>query len=92
MEPDLAAVHYNKALELEKKGRYVDAVDEYREAVRLEPADADAFIRLGLLLRELGRDDEANKAFQSALAVNAVRGGGWGRLGSRWVPARPELP
>lgn len=89
---DLAVVHYNKAREREQTGRYEEAVAEYREAVRLDPEDADALVKLGLLLRELGRDEEANRAFQSALALNAAGGAGWGRLGSRWIPAWTELP
>ncbi|MBI3932671.1 MAG: tetratricopeptide repeat protein [Acidobacteria bacterium] len=71
-----AAWHYNRALELERKGLCEEAVSAYREALRLDPADADAQVRLGLLLRELGRDAEANQAFQSALALRAGRSPG----------------
>ncbi len=71
-----AIVHYNRAVELERTGRYEQAVTEYQEAVRLDPSDADAHVHLGLLLRELGRDEDANKAFEAALALYAPRSPG----------------
>jgi len=68
-----AIVHYNRAVELERTGRYEQAVTEYQEAVRLDPSDADAHVHLGLLLRELRRDEDANRAFEAALALYAPR-------------------
>jgi Flp pilus assembly protein TadD len=78
-----AVMHYNQALELERNGRYVDAVKEYQESVRLDPTDADCYVHLGLLLRELGRDEEANQAFESALSLKAARSPG-PHGGPRW--------
>jgi Flp pilus assembly protein TadD len=61
------AFHYNQGLSLERSGRYEQAVEAYSEAIRNHPFDVDALVHLGLLLRELGRDDEANRAFLTAL-------------------------
>ncbi len=74
-----AVVAFNRGIDLERRGLCDAAVDAYREAVRLDPGDVDAQVRLGLLLREAGRDEEANRAFQAALALQAgplVRGDG----------------
>ncbi len=71
MDPDTAAGHLERALQLEREGRAEDAVKSYQEAVALDPAAADAYIRMGLLLRGLGRDEEANAAFDAALALRA---------------------
>jgi tetratricopeptide (TPR) repeat protein len=84
MNPESAVVHYNRALELERQGRYDDAVKAYQEALRLDANDADAHVRMGLLLRELGRDEEANKAFQAALSLRAARSPG--PPGPLWKP------
>ena len=69
----MAAVHHNRGLSFERAGRYGEAADAYATAVRFDPDDADAHVKLGLILRELGRDDEANIAFLSALRLCAAR-------------------
>jgi tetratricopeptide (TPR) repeat protein len=60
-----ARAHCERALGLEREGRYEEAAAEYREA--------------GILLRELGQDDEANRAFEAALAARR-RGRGSGKI------------
>ncbi len=67
-----AVVHYNRAVDLERRGHYQDAAAEYQEAIRLDPNDADTHVRLGLLLRELGRDEDANRAFEAALVLRGA--------------------
>jgi len=67
-----AAACRQRALAFEKQGRREDAVHAYREATRCEPEDADSQVRLGLLLRDLGRDEEANQAYLTALALHAA--------------------
>jgi Flp pilus assembly protein TadD len=63
------AVHYNRALALERAGQAREAAAEFSEAARLDPSDVDAQVHLGLLLRELGRDEDANRAFLAALEL-----------------------
>jgi Flp pilus assembly protein TadD len=63
------ALHYNRGLEFERRGKYEQAVEAYCAAVRIHPFDSDAQVRLGMVLRELARDDEANRAFLTALAL-----------------------
>jgi Flp pilus assembly protein TadD len=69
-----AALHTNRAVELERAGRYAEAVAAYRESLRNDPDDVRVHVRLGLLLRGLGRDDEANHVFAAALALTAPSG------------------
>jgi Flp pilus assembly protein TadD len=58
---------YNRALAAERAGRYEEAVSAYGESIRINPHSIDVHIRVGLILRELGRDEEANRAFLAAL-------------------------
>ena len=64
-----AASQLSRALALERTGHHVEAADAYGEAVRIDPSDPEAQTRLGLALRELGRDEEANRAFLAALRL-----------------------
>ena len=61
------ALHYQRALLLERSGRYREAADAFGEAAKINPLNIDAQIHLGLVLREIGRDEEANHAFLQAL-------------------------
>jgi len=63
--------HLTRGLTLERDGRYAEAAVAYREAAELDPSDVGAQVRLGLVLRVLGRDEEANEAFRTALVLQA---------------------
>ncbi len=64
-----AEAQRRKAEALERDGLYGEAVAAYREAVKLDPVDASAHVRLGVALRGAGDDEEANRAFQAALTL-----------------------
>jgi tetratricopeptide (TPR) repeat protein len=87
-----AAVHRQRAAALLALGRSEDAIHAYREALLCDPEDADAQLRVGLLLRELGRDEEANQAFAAALQLrSASRVANPQQRTLKWTtePARP---
>jgi tetratricopeptide (TPR) repeat protein len=65
---EMAAFHYNRGLELEKKGRYEDALAAFDLAVRFDSEDTEAHIRRGMLLFELKRHAEAGDAFRIAMS------------------------
>lgn len=58
--------------QFEREGRLGDAADAYRESLRHEPGDVTARVRLGLVLRHLGEDEEANEVFREVLALHLV--------------------
>ena len=62
---------FNTGLSLSRLGRWNDAVESYREAIRLRPGDAEAHFNLGLVYYELGREFEARAEFAR---VNALGG------------------
>jgi hypothetical protein len=57
---------YARALEMQEKGN--DALEEYRKLVRYYPGE-EARARFGLLLKKLGRADEAKAVFQEILRL-----------------------
>ncbi|PIV27968.1 MAG: hypothetical protein COS36_03850, partial [Candidatus Altarchaeum sp. CG03_land_8_20_14_0_80_32_618] len=50
--------------------RYEEAEKEYREAIKINPKDADAHNNLGILLKNLKRYEEAEKEFREAIKIN----------------------
>jgi len=67
LAPDNAGIRRNLAAALAVCERFAQAADEYRAALRIEPAAAD-WGRLGSVLAELGRNEEAIAAYETALA------------------------
>lgn len=64
---DLAPVHRAAGLPLANAGHYEQAEAEYLRAIDLEPANGDAYRRLGQVYDNSGRLDEALAAFQKAV-------------------------
>lgn len=55
--------------QLVREGRREEAAAAYREAIRSEPGNVDAWHNLGCVLGELGRLDEAATAFEETLRL-----------------------
>ena len=66
------ALPFSRALDFESRGRCTEAAAAYREAIRADPTDIRALRRLGVVLRDLGRDEEANAAFATALRLGSA--------------------
>lgn len=67
---DDATPHFNRAVELHKKGDLAGAITEYRTALRLNPNDAEAHIHLGSALNVTGDPDGAITEYRTALRLN----------------------
>lgn len=65
--PDAAAAHELLAQRCIEAGRYADAVEHLRVLARVRPGPARHY-NLGVLLAQLGRDDEAIRHYRAALA------------------------
>jgi tetratricopeptide (TPR) repeat protein len=68
-QPENPRAHLYVANLLESQGKIDDAVEEYRETIRLHPNPVQAHYRLGLLLNKTGAHDEA-----AAELGKAIRG------------------
>ena len=71
--------------------RFAEALEVYDEVVELRPSFAPAHVGRGLLLHELGRPDEAERAFERAVQV-ARRPEGYERRLSEYRALRRESP
>ncbi|KAJ7298127.1 hypothetical protein O6H91_Y015600 [Diphasiastrum complanatum] len=66
LAPGQASYHSNRAAALSALGRLVDAVQECKEAIRLDPLYARARRRLTSLFLRLGQIEDAKKTFYAA--------------------------
>ncbi len=68
--PDTWLIRNNLGGELTVAGRPLEAIEQFQEAVRQNPAYREAFNNLGIVLGRLGRIPEAIAQFQHALAID----------------------
>lgn len=69
--PNLERARMNLGLLLLRAGRDEEAGEQFRELVRLDPANPGAHTNLGIVQRNLGRSDEALRSLEAALEVKA---------------------
>jgi len=69
LRPQWAKAHYQLSLALERKQDTAEALDEAREAVRLEPENEGYILRQGMLCNRLGFHDEAISLLEKALTL-----------------------
>jgi tetratricopeptide (TPR) repeat protein len=68
--PDCAGAQNGMGLALSDAGRRDEAIEHYKEALRLEPASVHAHYNLGIELAEAGKLEEAMFQFNEALKLN----------------------
>jgi tetratricopeptide (TPR) repeat protein len=64
-------VHINLGAALEEKNKVQDAIDQYREAVRLDPRNAKAHYDLGTIIGKQGNYDEAISHLKIAAEIDS---------------------
>jgi len=80
--PENARAHYTVGNALARRGRMVEAIPHYREALCLKPNYADAHNNLGNALMGLGRWDEAAGEYREAVRVNPSHYDAYNNLGA----------
>jgi tetratricopeptide (TPR) repeat protein len=71
--PDFDAL-FARALELQKAGDTLGAIDTYKAALTLDPGRADALSNLGAAYVRLGQYDEAVTQYEAALKADSANG------------------
>jgi tetratricopeptide (TPR) repeat protein len=69
-KPRDAILYSQVALLLQGDGRFEQAIEFYRLALKINPEEDTALVRLGLLLAKQGTPGEAKRLLQNALARN----------------------
>jgi Flp pilus assembly protein TadD len=67
-------LHFGLRDELSKSGRFVEAVESFEEAIRVNPNYSAAYRQLGKSLEKLGRKDEARRAYRDGIASDLETG------------------
>ncbi len=66
----LSALYYNRGNAYRRKSNYDQAIQDYDEAVRLTPTDADVYYGRGSAYRDKGDYDHAIQDFNEAIRLN----------------------
>ncbi|MCB9685620.1 MAG: tetratricopeptide repeat protein [Alphaproteobacteria bacterium] len=70
-KPDDRFALYSLAFELKKAGRAEEALTAFGELLRRHPTSGAGHLQLGMLLQDLGRDDDAREAWEAGLGALA---------------------
>ncbi len=90
--PDInATTRLSAGRMLENEGNLVGAVEQYREIIKVEPNNVEAYTRLGIACNRLQRYDDALKAFMRAIEIQPDKAYMHNNLGFCYV-LRGELP
>src|SRR6267142_821695 len=69
--------------------QYREAVENYRQAIRIDPYNAaDAYYGLGLVYRDWGRADDEIQAYKQAIRLRQDYTSAYERLGSRYLKSK----
>jgi tetratricopeptide (TPR) repeat protein len=69
--------------------QYREAVENYRQAIRLDPYNAaDAYYALGLVYRDWGRPEDEIQAYKQAIRLRPDYTSAYERLGSRYLKSK----
>ena len=67
--PNYAMAHFYLGLAFERLSRGNEAIEAYKEAIRIEPDDPDFYYNLGVSYIRLGNHNEAIKAFKQTVRI-----------------------
>jgi len=70
IQPDYFDAHYNLGNVLAAQGDFSGAAQQFGDAARLNPNDANAQTNLGSALVQLGRLSEAKSHYEAALRID----------------------
>jgi len=77
-----ALVWFQRGYQAQEAGKHEQAVQAYREAIRLRPDDALAWYNLGLAYEWLRRYQEAVQAYREAIRLKPDDASAWNSLGN----------
>lgn len=72
-DPDDPTLNIDLGITLGRAGQFADAADALKAAVTALPRNTDAWFWYGIAMQQLGRTDDARKAFSQVIAVAPSR-------------------
>ena len=87
---DLAATHIGRGDALFNQGELEGSMVEYREAARLDPTNADLWMRLGQVYEQMGRGEDALHSLEKGLEADPGNAGILNQLGWLYATAEPS--
>jgi Flp pilus assembly protein TadD len=73
LDPESPTAHYNLAASLARSGEFAEAETHFRAVIEKNPT-TQAYTGLGVVLRQQGRTEEANKELERAKALEQSQG------------------
>lgn len=83
-EPKNDVAWYSLGLAYEKMGRHREAVQAFREALRIKPDDAETCYNLGVAYGKMGHLREAVQAFREVVRIKPDLAEAWYNLGNAY--------
>lgn len=77
-----AAALIARGQEYERRGRFDDAAENFRKAIRVDSNCTAAYFGLGFALLSDGKHEEARAAYESGLSIDSRNAAAWNNLGS----------
>jgi len=65
-----ALQHFKRGVMFSSKGRYNEAIAEFKKAIKIEPRYVRSYLNIGLIYKEQNILDQAEKYFRQALSVD----------------------
>ncbi len=89
--PKDAAKEFEKGHKARQKKNFDEAIDKLQKATEIYPKYAEAFNELGLVYRNMNKLEEAQKAFEQAIAVDPAWLSSYLNLANlQWAANKPE--
>jgi Flp pilus assembly protein TadD len=76
-----AGVAWNAGVDLQRAGKMPEAIEQYEQALRIWPDNAEAHVNLGVILGQAGRNQEAVEHFEQAVRIKPDSAGAHNNLG-----------
>ena len=90
-DPVTSMDQYRLGNALWRRGVWRRRSSEYRRAVELDPRFFEAFLELGVALKDIGGSNEAIRAFRTAIELRPKSAEAWNNLGTALLlKGRPE--
>jgi tetratricopeptide (TPR) repeat protein len=87
---ELAATHIGRGDTLFSRGEVAGSMVEYREAARLDPTNADLWMRLGQVYEQMGLGEEALHSLKQGLEADPDNAGILNQMGWIYATAEPS--